>query len=161
MKTLRLLCLSVLAALATGPAFARLGETSAEIRQRFGRPESQPNKNVMVWLIEEPAGALVYTVTFDDKGISIAEGLKPFRAAGFAEQSALNFIQDQLSVLRDPRTARAVKPGETYTFGGETLQCGQNEQIVVDDANNLLLVWTKRPGQSVLVATHEMLRRTR
>jgi hypothetical protein len=54
-----------------------------------------------------------------------------------------------------------VKPGETYTFGGETLQCGQNEHIVVDDANNLLLVWTKRPGQSVLVATHEMLRRTR
>lgn len=160
MKTLRrlLLALPLLTAVA---APARLGETAAEIRQRFGRPESQPNKNVMVWLVEEPAGALVYTVTFDDKGVSIAEGLKPFRQAGFAEQSVLNFIQDQLSVLRDPRTARVVKPGESYTFGGETLQCGQNEHIVVDDANNLLLVWTKRPAQSVLAATHEILRRTR
>ncbi|MBA3849267.1 MAG: hypothetical protein C0502_04640 [Opitutus sp.] len=160
MKTLRLFRL-VLPLLAAGAAHARLGETAAEIRQRFGRPESQPNKNVMVWLIEESAGALVYTVTFDEKGGSIAEGLKPFRQAGFAEQSALNFIEDQLAVLRDPRAARVVRPGESYTFGGETLKCGEHEHIVVDDANDLLLVWTKRPSPSVLAVTHEMLRRTR
>ncbi|MBA4136165.1 MAG: hypothetical protein C0518_02470 [Opitutus sp.] len=142
-------------------AHARIGESGADLRKRFGRPESQPSKDVLVWLIEEPSGALLYTVTLDDRGISIAEGLKPFRQAALSEQSARNFIKDQLSMLADPRTARAVKPGESYVFGGETLSCGEHEQVIVDDANNLLVIWATRPMPSVMAATHEMMQRTR
>jgi hypothetical protein len=150
-----------LAFAAAPSAHARLGESGADLRKRFGRPESQPSKDVLVWLIEEPSGALLYTVTLDEGGRSIAEGLKPFRQAPFSEQSARNFIKEQLSVLADIRTARAVKAGESYVFGGETLVCGENEQVIVDDANNLLVIWATRPAPSVLAATHEMLRRTR
>lgn len=155
------LALTLACAFAAAPsAQARIGESGADLRKRFGRPESQPAKDVLVWLIEEPSGALLYTVTFDGRGISIAEGLKPFRQAALSEQSARNFIRDQLSVLADVRAARAVKPGESYAFGGETLVCGENEQVIVDDANNLLVIWATRPP-SVLAATHEMMQRTR
>jgi hypothetical protein len=142
-------------------AYARLGDTDDALRKRFGRPEAQPAKNILVWLIEEPAGALLYTVTFDDRGRSIAEGLKPYRNAALTEQSARNFIADQISVLAEPSTARLVKPGESYTFGGETLSCGPDEHIIVDDAHDLLVIWTKDRNASVMAATHEMMRRTR
>lgn len=145
---------------AAATAHARIGETGAELRKRFGRPESQSAKDVLVWLIEAPSGALLYTVTLNERGVSIAEGLKPFRQAAFSEQSARNFIKEQLSILADPRTARAVQPGETYVFGGETLTCGENEQVIVDDASNLLVIWTTRPP-SVMAATHEMMQRTK
>jgi hypothetical protein len=158
---LALLAVLFATAVAAPPAFARLGESSAELRRRFGRPESQPSKDVLVWLIEEPAGALLYTVTLDERGFSIAEGLKPFRQAVLTEQSARNFVQEQLSVLSDMRTARVVKPGENYTFGGEKFVCGEHEQVVVDEANNLLVIWATRPTPSVMAATREMLARTR
>jgi hypothetical protein len=152
----------VFAAVALGAATlsARLGESGADLRKRLGRPESQPSKNVLAWLIEEPAGALLYTVTLDERGISIAEGLKPFRQATLSEQTARNFIAEQLSILTDKRTARVVKPGESYVFGGETLTCGANEHVVVDDANNLLLVWTTKPA-SVMAVRREVLQAAR
>jgi hypothetical protein len=153
----------VLACVALAPvnSLARLGDSAATLKKRFGRPEAQPAKNQLVWLIEEPAGALIYNVTLNERGVSIAEGLKPYRAGGLSESSARNFIADQISVLTDPTTARRVKAGESYQFGGETLTCGANEHIVVDDRHNLLVVWTKGSGGHVLAASHEFLHATR
>ena len=153
--------LAAFALAAAAPLSARLGETDDALRKRFGRPEAQPSKNVLVWLIEEPAGALLYTVTFNERGVSIAEGLKPYRNAALAEQTARNFIAEQISVLADPSTARLVKPGEAYTFGGEKLTCGPDEHIIVDDAHDLLVIWTKDRSPSVMAATHEMMHLTR
>lgn len=154
------LCLGLVCTAATR-AQARLGETAAELRQRFGKPESQPQKNILVWLIEESAGALLYTVTLNEQDVSIAEGLKPFRQARMTDQTARNFISEQLSVLHDTSTARAIKAGEGYTFGGEKLTCGENEQVLVDEAHGLLVVWTQRPSPAVLAVTPEMMRRMR
>lgn len=147
--------------LGAGSALARLGDSASDLRKRFGRPEAQPAKNQLVWLVEEPAGALIYSVTLNDRGISIAEGLKPYRAGALSEQSARNFIADQISVLAEPGKARLVKPGESYQFGGETLACGPGEHIVVDDANNFLVVWTKGTSGNVMAATHEFMHATR
>ncbi len=157
----RLAALSLLALVAASPLAARLGESAADLKKRFGRPEAQPAKNVLVWLIEEPAGALIYTVTLNDRGLSIAEGLKPYRAAPLPESRARDFISEQVSVLANPSGARVVKPGESYQFGGETLTCGPSEHIVVDDAHNLLVVWTKGNGPSVMAATHEVMAASR
>lgn len=153
---LLLACAACAAAL---PAPARLGETAADLRKRFGRPESQPAKNVSVWLIEEAGGALLYTVTFDDRNRSIAEGLKPFRQARLTEQTARNFIADQLAVLADTSTARAVKPGEAYTFAGGGFVCGEGEQVLVDEQAGVLIVWAQRAPASVLAVTAEFVQR--
>jgi ATP-dependent helicase YprA (DUF1998 family) len=142
-------------------AHARLGEKAAELRQRFGKPEAQPQKNVLVWLIEESAGALLYTVTFDEKDVSMAEGLKPFRQAKMTDEAARSFIAEQLSSLPSDHKARELKPGEAYTFAGEKLTCGANERVVVDDAHGLLIVWSIAPSPSVLAVTREMVERTR
>lgn len=159
-RNLSFICLfAVLAAVV--PAHARIGEKSAELRARFGKPEATPQKNVLVWLIEEPAGALLYTVTLDEKDVSIAEGLKPFRQAKMTEQSARNFIAEQLSALPENHRARELKPGDAYTFAGEKLTCGANEKVVVDDEHGLLVVWTTAPAPSVLAVTREMLQRAR
>jgi hypothetical protein len=153
----------ILGLLVLAPALgiARVGETAAELRKRFGKPEAQPQKNVLVWLIEESAGALLYTATFDEHDVSIAEGLKPFRQAKLTEQTARNFITEQLASLPDTHAARECKGGDAYTFAGEKFACGANERIVVDDANGLLIVWTLSPIPSVLAATRELVARTR
>jgi len=159
-RTCLLGCL--LAALAAAvPAQARIGEKAAELRARFGKPEAQPQKNVLVWLIEEPAGALLYTVTFDEKDVSIAEGMKPFRQARMLEQTVRAFIAEQLSALPDNHQAREPKAGDTYTFAGEKMTCGANEKVVVDDEHGLLVVWTTAPLPSVLAVSREMLQRAR
>lgn len=152
----------LLASLAMAPAaHARLGEKAAELRARFGKPETQPQKNISVWLIEESAGALVYTVTFDEQGRSIAEGLKAFRQAKLTEQTAQNFIAEQLATLPSGHAAREVKAGESYTFAGEKFTCGANERVVVDDQNGLLVVWTLAPSPNVLAVTRELVQRTK
>lgn len=153
--------LLLLALIAVVPAHARLGEKAAELRARFGKPEAQPQKNVLVWLIEEPAGALLYTVTLDEKDVSIAEGLKPFRQAKMLEQTVRNFIAEQLATLPDNHRARELKSGDAYTFAGEKMTCGANEKVVVDDEHGLLVVWITAPSPSVLAVTREMLQRTR
>lgn len=147
--------------LLAGSAAARLGDTTATLRERFGRPEAQPNKHTTAWLIEAPAGALLYTVTFDEKGVSIAEGLKPYRFARMLEQTARDFINDQLSALGDPSKLRIVKAGERYQFAGEAFTCGPKEQVWVDDGANFLLIWSKGEEGSVMAVTQEMLRATR
>lgn len=155
------LLLLALAALPVSPLAARVGETAAELRKRFGRPEAQPSKDVLVWTIEERAGPLLYTVTLNAQNISIGEGLKPRRHGPLTEESAANFIRDQLSGRADATSARAVKAGERYTFGGEAFVCGEHEQVIVDEASDLLIIWTLRPSPSVLAVTREMLQRTR
>lgn len=147
--------------LLAGSAFARLGDNAAMLRERFGRPEAQPNKQTTAWLIEAPAGALLYSVTFDDKGVSIAEGLKPYRFARILEQTARDFIDNQLSALGDPSQVRIVKAGERYQFDGEAFTCGPKEQVWVDEAANFLLIWIKGEEGSVMAVTREMLRATR
>lgn len=158
-------CLTVLGVVAAisavVPMQARIGEKSAELRQRFGKPEAQPQKNILVWLIEESAGALLYTVTFDEHDQSVAEGLKPFRQAKLTEGTVRTFITDQLSTLPSGHQAREPRPGETYSFAGEKLTCGANERVVVDDANGLLIVWNVAPAQSVLAVTREMFERAK
>lgn len=143
------------------PAHARLGETASDLRQRFGKPEAQPQKNVFVWLIEESAGALLYTVTVDEKDISIAEGLKPLRQAKMTDQAARNFITEQIGSLSSDRKVRELKTGETYTFAGEKLTCAANERVIIDDAQSLLIVWNLAPSPSVLAVTREMVERAR
>lgn len=140
-------------------ASARVGETGAELRKRMGKPEAQPAKNVLVWLVEESAGPLLYTVTLNEIDVSIAEGLKPYRQAKLLDQTARAFVAEQLAALPSPNAARAIKSGETYTFAGEKFVGGADEQVVVDDANGLLVVWTLRPIASVLAATPEMVAR--
>lgn len=142
-------------------ASARIGEKEAELRQRLGKPEAQPQKNVLVWLVEEPAGALLYTVTFDEKGLSMAEGLKPFRQAKMTEQTARAFIVEQLGALPANHRARELKSGDAYVFAGEKLTCGPNERVVVDDDHGLLVVWNLAPAPSVLAVTRDMVERTR
>jgi hypothetical protein len=149
---------ALIACAAALPAHARIGEKAAELRQRFGKPEAQPQKNVLVWLIEESAGALLYTVTFDEKDLSIAEGLKPFRQAKMTDQSARNFIADQLAALPADHRARELKPGESYTFAGEKLTCSAQERIVLDADHGLLVVWNVGP---ILAVTAAMVERTR
>lgn len=151
----------LLALVAGVPAHARIGEKASELRARFGKPEATPQKNVLVWLIEEPAGALLYTVTLDEKEVSMAEGLKPFRQAKMTEQSARNFIAEQLSALPENHRAREFKSGDTYIFGGEKMTCGTSEKVIVDDEHGLLVVWTLAPSPSVLAVTREMLQRAR
>jgi hypothetical protein len=143
------------------PAHARIGDKAAELRKRLGKPEAQPQKNVLVWLVEEPAGALLYTVTFDEKDVSIAEGLKPFRQAKMTDQTARAFIAEQLAALPAGHRARELKSGEAYTFAGEKLTCGANERIVIEAEHGLLIVWNVAPLPSVLAVTREMVERTR
>lgn len=155
-----LVCVAA-AVFAAVAASARIGEKASELRQRLGKPEAQPQKNILVWLVEESAGALLYTVTFDEKDLSMAEGLKPFRQAKMTEQTARAFVVEQLGALPSGHRAREVKSGEAYTFAGEKLTCGANERVVVDDEHGLLIVWSLAPAPSVLAVTREMVERTR
>ncbi len=160
-RSARILVWAVFVALAGTTTSARIGEKASELRQRLGKPEAQPQKNVLVWLVEESAGALLYTVTFDEKDLSMAEGLKPFRQAKMTDQTARAFIAEQLSALPAEHRAREVKSGEAYTFAGEKLTCSTNERIVVDDEHGLLIIWNLAPAPSVLAVTREMVERTR
>lgn len=155
----RLVAFFLLALLATVPLPARVGERAADLRKRFGKPEATPNRNTNVWLIEAPAGALLYTVTFNSADVSIAEGLKPYRRAVMSERSARDFVADQLAGRENSPTLRTVKTGEPYTFGGEAFVCNEDELVYVDDANDVLIIWTQRPVATVMAVTKEMVQR--
>ena len=155
---LRLLVVTLLLAVAATPGYARLGETLGKIKERFGSPQPQTHKDIYVWTFEAPEGGLlIYTVTFDAKGLSVAEGLKPFKRAVFSAEVAQNFIDYQLEPHRDSKTARIVKPGEKYRYGGKDFVCGENEYVVVDEANTFLLVWSRAGIPSVIVVRPEMV----
>jgi hypothetical protein len=139
--------------------FARVGDKIDDLRKRFGRPHTQPNKETVVWIIEERAGPLLYTVTLGEKGVSIAEGLKPMKPAGvMQDEIAEAFVQEQLGTLPDEKSARAVKAGESYTFGGQEFVCAKDE-VVALDPERLLVVWNRGPAKSVMAVTKTFLER--
>ncbi len=142
---------------------AALGETLAELRQRFGPPEPlQPyaQKNVSHWSIEtEQSERLIYTVTFNAKGLSIAEGLKPVGRAVLVEPIAQSFVDSQFALHRGATSTRMPKPGEKYRFAGQEFVCAANEAVWVDETHDFMIVWAKDPkGKGLVMAVRaEML----
>ena len=153
----RRLILALLAGLIATTAHAALGETLAQLRERIGKPEPQTRKDAAVWFFEVQDGRLVYTVTFDDKGQSIAEGLKPLRSALFAREAAEDFISSQVAPIKSSKTLLVLKPGDKYTFGGKQFTCGPEEYVTVDDANDLVVVWNRSRDPSVIAFRRAML----
>ena len=141
------------------PAHATLGETLGEISKRYGKPEPQAknSKSAATWFIEGEDGLLLYTVTFDPKGISVGEGMKPVRYAKFSQATVQTFIAMQLAPYRDSQTVHTVKPGEKYTFRGKNYAAGSVETVMVDDANDLLIVWTQGAMPSVMAVRSVMM----
>jgi hypothetical protein len=154
----RCLTLALLTCLVLTTGHARLGETLAKIKEHFGRaPDSQPQKNSAVWYFEVEDGQVVYTVTFDARGLSIAEGLKPLKRAMFTRDIAQDFINLQTALYKDSKTARIVNPGEKYGFAGKAFVCGEQEYVIVDEPNHFLLVWTRGGLPSVIAVRPEMI----
>jgi hypothetical protein len=153
----RLLVTALLAGLAASAAHATLGETLAQLREHMGKPEPQTRKEVAVWFYEVEDGRLLYTVTFNDQGLSIAEGLKPLKRAIFTKAVAEDFIHAQLAVAKDSKTVRSYKPGEKYTFGGQAFLCAEEEYVTVDEANDLAIVWNRSRAPSVMAFRREIL----
>ena len=141
------------------PVHATLGETLSEIAKRYGKPEPQAknNKSSATWFIEGEDGLLIYTVTFDAKGKSAGEGMKPVRYAKFSQATVQTFIAMQLAPYRDSQTIRNAKPGEKYSFGGKLYTVAQEEKVVVDEANDLLIVWTQGALPSVMALRSVMM----
>jgi len=157
----RLLLLVLLAASAAQPASALLGETLADIKKRLGPPEMQMEKTKenAYWLFEGDDGQLMYSVTFNAQGKSIAEGLKPLKRARFNRTRVMEFIDSELILVRDSPTKRVVKPGEAYKFAGKEFVCADTEYVVVDPENDTLIMWTQSGVPTVLVLSGEMLHR--
>lgn len=155
-----LLCLLLLAGLSIGSLPARVGEPLAEIRKRYGKPQGTPDSRTTFWMFENDFGAMHYTVTANDKGISIAEGLKPYRRTRFTAQDATTFINMQFGSLPEG-DRRTVPPGQTYRFGGQDFVCAPQEHVVVDETAGILLIWIKSDHPSVLAVSPEMLRQAK
>jgi hypothetical protein len=153
-----LLILVLLSGLALTSAHARLGETLDQIKARFGAPAGSPHKDVQVWYFEVQDGQVLYTVTFDAKGKSIAEGLKPVKQALFGRELAESFIGTETEPYRDSKTLRVVKTGEKYTFAGKEFICGDKEYVMVDEANAFLLVLSREGVPSIIVVRPEIMR---
>lgn len=141
------------------PLHARLGETLSEIKKQFAQPPAQSNKDTAFWLIEGKDGLLVYTITFNAKGLSIAEGLKPVRRARFTQENATDFIAAQTAHLKDSKTMLPVAPGEKYRFAGQDFVCASEERILLDEPNSLLVIWNQSFAPSVVVVAPEMFQR--
>lgn len=151
--------LSLLAAfgLAAPVVHATLGETLDQLKAHMGKPEPQTRKDAAVWFYEVTDGRLLYTVTFDAQGRSIAEGLKPLRSAIFTKEIAEDFINAQLAATRGSKTVHSYKPGEKYTFGGQQFTCAKDEYVTVDDANDVAIIWNRGRAPSVVAFRKEML----
>ena len=154
----RLFFTALFAGLAATTGRAVLGETLAQLKEHMGKPEEQPRKDAAVWFFEVEAGRLVYNVTFDDKGRSIAEGVKPLKQAVFTGKAAQDFIGAQLALVRDSKTVRTFQPGESYVFGGKSFTCGEQEFATVDDANDLAVVWNRSRSPSVIAFRSVMVK---
>ena len=144
------------------PAPARLGETLADLKKRFDSPATQIRKDSTnaTWLFDQDdTGQLAYTVTFNAKGHSIAEGLKPVKRARFSNETAQDFIEQQLAPYHDSKTQQILKPGEKYRFAGQIFICGKEEYVVVDEPRGLLLIWSKVVDPAVMVVSPEMFRK--
>lgn len=149
--------LLLVAALAAVPARAVLGETLEQLKEHMGKPEPQTRKDAAVWFFEVEDGRLVYTVTFNAKGLSIAEGLKPLKRAIFTSKAAQDFIDAQLTLAKDSKTLRTFKPGDAYTFGGKAFTCGPQEYVTLDEAHDLAIVWNRTRLPTVIAFRREML----
>ena len=126
--------------------------------ERFGKgPERESPKGMAIWFIESIDGPLVYTVTLNASGISIAEGIKPLKRAVLTTKIAQDFLQDQMVLLKDSKTARVVKPGEKYEFARQSFVCGENEYVMVDESKGVLLIWSRAGIPSVMAVTRELL----
>jgi hypothetical protein len=148
----------LLLALTAATGFARVGEPLAKLKERFGMaPDPQSPKGMAVWFIESIDGPLVYTVTLNAKGVSIAEGIKPLKRAQLTTDIAQDFINDQMVLLKDSKTARQVLPGEKYEFAKQSFVCAENEFVMLDDPRGLLIVWSRAGIPSVMAVTREML----
>ena len=157
----RAACLLLLALpLAAVPARAGLGETLDDLKKRFGPPfkQDQPQKGMEMWFIEtENSQRLVYTVTFNAEGRSIAEGLKPVRRAVMTTKHAQDFIDSQLAMHKAAGSTRTVKPGERYTFARQVFTCNSHEAVFVDEAQDFMIVWNKGNDPLVMAVRAEML----
>ncbi|MDB6165963.1 MAG: hypothetical protein JWQ83_1103 [Lacunisphaera sp.] len=141
-------------------AQARLGETLAQLREHFGTPpDPKSPRGMVVWFVESVDGPLVYTVTLNAKGISIAEGMKSVKRGIMTQKIVQDFLEDQMTLTRDSKTARVVPPGEKYEFAKTAYTCGEKEWVLVDDTRGVLLIWSRAGTQSVMAVTHEMMQR--
>jgi hypothetical protein len=153
-----LLVAALIVSAAATSAHARLGEPLAKLKERFGKPQPQAQKDAVFWLFEGEDGQLLYTVTLNAKGVSIAEGLKPLKYGRLTRETAENFINGQLGSFRESKTARTVNPGEKYVFAGKSFVCAEQEYVIVDDANGILIVWTKGAPPYVMAVSPEMIK---
>ncbi len=161
----RFLTLLTCLLLAAAPAaHAALGETLSDLQKRFGRPDpmlqNSAQKNVTVWAIETAQSErLIYTVTFNAKGFSIAEGLKPAGRAILVDPIAQSFVDSQFALHRDAVSTRMPKPGEKYQFAGQEFVCAANEAVWVDETHDFMVIWLKDPkGKGLVMAVRaEML----
>ena len=113
-----------------------------------------------MWLFEVEDGQVIYNVTFDDKGRSIAEGLMPLKRAIFTKDMAQDFIQSQIAPYRGSKTLHTFKPGEKYSFAGQAFTCGAQETAIIDDANGVMVVWVQKGIPSVMAVSPAMVRKT-
>ena len=159
---LRSLFVIVSASLSLVSARANLGETLQQLKAHMGKPElqQQPRKDLAVWLYEVDDGQLIYNVTFDAQGRSIAEGLRPLKRASFTKDTAMDFIQGQIAPFRNSKTLLTVKPGEKYQFAGQVFTCGEKELVIVDDTVGVMIVWTQKGVPSVMAVTAAMVKQT-
>ena len=157
---LRRLALLLCFALTVASAQARLGETLAQLKEHFGTPpDPKSPKGMLVWFVESVDGPLVYTVTVNAKGVSIAEGMKPVKRGVMTQKIVQDFLEDQMTLTKDSKTARIVPPGEKYEFAKTAYTCGAKEWVLVDDTRGVLLIWSREGVQSVMAVTREMMLR--
>jgi hypothetical protein len=152
-----LLCVLVLL-LAAAPARAMLGDTLGDLTKHRGKPAGQTSKNNAVWLFEGEDGQLLYTVTFDASGHSIAEGLKPVKNAKFGREVAVDFIKAQIEPIKNSKTLHEVKTGEKYHFAQQEFSVAGDEYVLVDEANGVLIVWNQSALPSVMAVTPAVIR---
>lgn len=158
MKVLPSLVLSLAVA---SPAWAVLGENLDTLTKRFGKQDVQlrPQKHVAMWSLEsDDSERLVYTVTFDSKGRSIAEGLKPTKMVPLPKDVVETFISSQLAPYAGAETTKAIKPGEKYRFAGQEFTCADNEKVVVDETNDFMIVYVHAKPGMIMAVRAAMLR---
>jgi len=151
------LMLGLLGCLVFTTAHARLGETLGQLKDRLGKVAEEPRKNTVIFYVETRGGSLSYTVTFNAKGKSIAETLKPIQFDDFSNVSAQGFINLQLEPYQNSKTLHGVKPGQKYSFGGKDFVCSADQWVVLDEANDILIVWTQTGLMSVMAVRREVL----
>ncbi len=156
MKAATLLTLACTLAFAPS-APARLGETLSQLKQRYGKPGDMPRKDVAMWLFEATDGQLLFTATFNNRGVCIAEGLKPIKHAVFTTDDAEGFIDLQFGDDRGTPAVRTVEKGAKYIFAGKEFVCAEGETVLIDEQRGILVVWTRTATPAVMAVSREML----